>query len=106
LAFADALKNACAEIFGFDFEQLHGSKKEIIDDFWKVSPRTVLQYVGTDLFRNQLHLIIPNIDNNIWIKVIEKKIHNILTSCPNAKIVITDVRFANEEKLIHDMGVL
>jgi dephospho-CoA kinase len=22
LAFADALKNACAEIFGFDFEQL------------------------------------------------------------------------------------
>ena len=54
--FADPLKNAIGEIFGFSYEQLHGKEKEIVDPFWGVTPRELFQKIGTELF--QYHL--PN----------------------------------------------
>ncbi len=104
LAFADSLKDGCREIFGFSDEQLYGNKKEIIDEYWGVTPRTVLQYVGTDLFREQLGNIIPKIGKNIWLKVVEKKILDELKLNPNARFVVTDVRFPNECQMIKDLG--
>jgi hypothetical protein len=104
LAFADSLKKGCAEIFGFSDEQLYGNLKETTDDFWKITPRTVLQYIGTDLFREQLNVIIPEIGQNIWTKVVEKKIFDIRKTNPNACFVITDVRFQNECDLVRKLG--
>lgn len=104
LAFADALKNACREIFGFNDEQLYGNQKETTDDFWNVKPRLVLQYVGTELLREQISKIIPTIEKNIWIKVVEKKIIDTWKTNPNAKFVITDVRFDNECQFVKNMG--
>lgn len=92
IGFADALKDACRSIFGFSDEQLYGNLKEVDDEFWKASPRKVLQYVGTDLFRDQLSMILPEVGNDIWVKVVENKI----LSNPDKKYVITDVRFENE----------
>jgi len=104
LAFADALKDACREIFGFTNEQLYGNEKEVIDKYWNVAPRTVLQYVGTELFRDQLGVIMPDIGKDIWLKVVEKKILDELKNNPNAKFVITDVRFPNECEMIKNLG--
>lgn len=104
LAFADALKNGCREIFGFTNEQLYGDQKETFDEYWDTTPRTVLQYVGTDLFREQLCTIMPKVGKNIWLKVVEKKILDELKINPNARFVITDVRFQNECQMIKNMG--
>lgn len=104
IAFADALKEACEKIFGFDNDQLYGDKKETLDEYWEVTPRTVLQYVGTELFRNQLEPIMPKIGKDIWLKVVEKKILDNLKSNPSQKFIITDVRFENECNLIEKMG--
>ena len=71
---ADALKDAVKCIFDFDDEQLYGSKKEEIDEFWKVTPRQVLQFVGTDLFRNHTEELIPHVKKNIWVQVVKRKI--------------------------------
>lgn len=104
LAFADALKEACREIFGFSEEQLYGDKKEVIDGYWGVTPRTVFQYIGTDLFREQIGTIMPNVGKNIWLKVIEKKILDEWKQNPNTKFVITDVRFSNECEMVKNLG--
>lgn len=104
LAFADALKEACRHIFGFTEEQLYGNKKEDIDEFWGVSPRTVYQYVGTDLFREQMYKIIPKTGKNIWVDVIKKQILDKWKKNPNICFVITDVRFDNEVDMIRKMG--
>lgn len=104
LSFASPLKTACADIFGFNNEQLYGDLKEVIDPFWNVSPRTVLQYVGTDLLRNQLDKIIPNIGPNIWTKCMEKQYITILKHNPNARVVIADNRFQNEVSAIHKLN--
>jgi hypothetical protein len=96
IGFADALKEGCRHIFGFNDDQLYGNSKEIDDDFWKASPRKVLQYVGTDLFRDQLSKILPEVKDDIWVKVVEKTI----LQNPDKKYVITDVRFNNELEFI------
>lgn len=104
LGFADALKEACKCIFGLSNDQLYGNKKETVDEYWKVTPRKIFQFVGTELFRNQLHMIMPDIKENIWIEVVKKQILEKIKLNPNAKIVITDVRFSNEVQMIHELG--
>jgi hypothetical protein len=104
IAYADALKDAVKAIFDFDDEQLNGSKKEVVDEFWNKTPRQVLQFVGTDLFRNHTHEIMPNIGKDIWCQVVKRKILNKLNENPNAKFVVTDARFQNEVDVVKQLG--
>jgi hypothetical protein len=104
MAFADPLKQVIKNIFDFNDEQLYGENKEKIDDFWKISPRSAMQFIGTDLFRHQMNKLIPEIGDEIWIKVVKRQIENIWKNNPNQKIVITDVRFPNECNLIRELG--
>ena len=90
LSFADPLKQLCSLIFKLNNDQLYGNKKEIFDDYWKTTPRKILQMMGTDLCRK-------HISKNIWINIMEKRIKNI-NSVIN--IVIADVRFQNEVDFI------
>lgn len=104
IAYADALKDAVKAIFDFNEEQLNGSKKEVIDEFWGKTPRQVLQFVGTDLFRNHTHELVPNISKDIWCQVVKRKILNKFKENPNAKFVITDARFDNEVNVVRELG--
>lgn len=105
IAFADKIKEACILIFGLSREQVFDENlKEVVDDFWGVSPRTLLQYVGTDLLRNQLKQIMPHIDNNIWVKAVHKQIMDEWKSNPGQKFVVTDIRFENELQIIKELG--
>ena len=104
IAYADTLKEAVLVIFDFDDEQLYGNKKEILDDFWKITPRQALQFIGTDLFRNHIHELIPDIKKDIWIWVVKRKIASQLKKNPNKKFVITDIRFPDELQAVKDLG--
>ena len=104
LSFAGAVKDIASIVFGWDREMLEGStqtsrkEREIVDKWWaeklqipNLSPRYVLQYFGTDLFRNHFH-------QDIWLRIVERK----LNSHPN--IVITDCRFPNEIEMVKSHG--
>lgn len=104
MSFASHLKDVTALLFGMDRKMLAGEtpedrvKREQPDEFWSkkmgkdFTPRYALQFLGTNLLRNQLH-------QNIWVDCLERKI---LTSKKN--IVITDVRFPNEIDMIRNIG--
>lgn len=104
LAFADSLKEAVSSIFGWDLQMLRGTTKEsrawreCVDSWWSkrlgmnITPRWVLQNLGTDVFRNNFH-------SEIWLASVERKL---LTM--NQHVVITDARFANELQLIKQLG--
>jgi len=102
LSFADPLKCALREIFGFTDEQLWGDQKEIIDEYWGVSPRSLMQLIGTEFFRLQMKEHVPQIGDNIWLRVAQRKIQQFLNR--GQMIVIDDVRFTNEADLIRQMG--
>lgn len=106
LSFASALKDIVAIMFGWSRDKLEGLTKEDrewreqIDPWWSkslkmplLSPRYVLQYFGTDLFRNHWH-------TDIWVKVLENQIISLIESDLNANIVITDCRFENEINML------
>lgn len=57
-----------------------------------ITPRWVLQYMGTDVMRK--HFI-----DNIWIWSLEKKLAG-----NDRPTVITDVRFPNEIRMIQELG--
>ena len=104
LAYADTLKDACQTIFNLTDEQLYGDQKETVDPFWQKKPREILQFVGTDLFRKHIHELMPDVGNNIWVKVVERKILDGIRENPDACFVITDVRFPNEAELVKNLG--
>lgn len=96
LSLADPLKEACRSLFNFTDDQLYGNSKDIVDDFWKIAPRTAFTYLGTDIFRNDVSKVIPHIGDNFWVKSLESKI----IANKESNIVVADLRFQNEIDMI------
>ena len=105
VSFADSLKRAISEIFGWPFEMLQGKTKasrewrEQVDPWWAerlnmpgLTPRWVLQYWGTEVGRQSFH-------PDIWVASLEKKL---LDNSTNK--VVDDCRFANEINAIRKAG--
>lgn len=101
LELAYPLKKICKIAFDLDEEQLYGNSKEIIDERYGVKPREIMQFVGTDLFRNNLKQLIPNAEL-IWIQ----NIIRIIEKNPNKKYVITDARFQNDIDVFKKYGAI
>jgi hypothetical protein len=104
-SFANTLKDAVSAVFGWDRVLLEGRTKEArewreqVDLWWaerldmpNLTPRWVLQYWGTEVCRNAFH-------DDIWIASLENKMRK-----TSDNIVISDVRFPNEIKAIHNAG--
>jgi hypothetical protein len=100
LSFASSLKDAISVIFNWDRTLLEGDSlesrewRETIDTYWNLTPRQVLQKVGTNLFRNHF-------DKDIWIKSLINKIKSFPS---DSKLIITDCRFINEIQSVKDLG--
>lgn len=85
ISYAEPLKKICKELFDLTDEQLNDQhEKEKIDPRWKMSPRVILQKIGTDLFRKHY-------DENFWVNILIEKIKN-----KEENFIITDIRHQNE----------
>ena len=101
-SFAKSLKDATANIFNWDRELLEGNTdvsrewREQPDAFWSekfgkpVTPRWVLQYLGTEVMRGHMH-------DAIWID-------SLISRYKGEKTVVSDTRFVNEIKTIKAHG--
>jgi len=104
-SFANTLKDAVSAVFGWDRVLLEGRTKEArewrehVDEWWAkrlnmphLTPRWILQYWGTEVCRQGFH-------DDVWIASLENKMRK-----TKDNIVISDVRFPNEIKAIHNAG--
>ena len=104
-SFANTLKDAVAQVFGWDRDMLEGRTRqsrewrERVDPWWSkrlnmpnLTPRWVLQYWGTEVCRRAFH-------DDIWIAALENKLRN-----SQDDIVISDCRFPNEIRSIKAAG--
>lgn len=107
VSFASPLKDAVAAIFHWDRQGLEGVTpesrqwREQVDNWWAtrlniphLTPRWVLQNIGTEVFRKHFH-------DSIWIASAEKALES-----TQGNIVVTDARFPNEHSLIKSKGGL
>lgn len=83
------------QICGFNDKQLYGGWKEVVDPEWGMTPRQMLQLIGTDALRDVVH-------PDFWVIPMRKKIEEHIRN--NRSIVISDVRMFNEAELIKKMG--
>ena len=106
-SFAGNLKDSMCAIFGWDREMLEGRSKssrewrEQIDPWWSerlgiphLTPRWILQHVGTDVIRGQFH-------DDMWLASLENKLRK-----TDDDIVISDVRFKNEVAMLRKLGAI
>ena len=103
-SFANTLKDAVASVFGWDRTMLEGRTKhsrewrDQVDEWWSrrlnmaVTPRWVLQQWGTEVCRR-------GFQDLIWLASLENKLRN-----SQDDIVISDCRFPNEIRAIHNQG--
>jgi len=102
-SFAGPIKEI-GEVFHFTFEELYGTQSEklAINKYWGISGREFMQKFGTELIRNQLSTVIPEIKldtgESIWTRLFEIE----LDKNPNKKYVVSDVRFLDEARSIRN----
>jgi hypothetical protein len=108
LNFADRLKDVVAVMFGWDRALLQGDTpesrmwREQTDACWSealgrpaFSPRAALQFVGTEMVRNQL-------GKGFWCAAMKGDIAEHLAA--GRSVVIADVRFPEEIDLVRSLG--
>ncbi len=84
-------------IFGLTDEQMYGPEeiKEKVIEEWGMSPRTILQIVGTDMFRKLIR-------EDFWVHIGMKNLTKLNNEGYN--IVVSDCRFPNELEAIKSLG--
>lgn len=95
MAFADPLKQAAATLFNLPEHFFHDRelKEQVVED-WGMSPRRMLQILGTDAIR-------ANFGADFWIK---RWLQEYRSMAASDNVVLTDVRFNNEAQVVRDLG--
>jgi hypothetical protein len=94
--FADSLKNVCAEVFGLTHDEMYGSqevKERKLDRWPHMSPREIMQTVGTECFRDMFE--------GVWIQRWKRGVVG-----RTENIICTDMRFADECAALKDVGAV
>jgi adenylate kinase family enzyme len=92
---ATPLKNALKLLFDLSDSDLE-ENKEKNNEMWDITPRTLMKWLGTDVFQFKIQELFPTIGKTFWIK----KFINTLRSTHNITgeelIVVSDLRFIHE----------
>lgn len=92
------------EIFHFTHSQLYGTQEQKleINEYWGVSGRHFLQKFGTEICRDTLPKVIPDmkIGGTVWVKLFEIERKN----NPTVNYVVSDIRFLDEAESIKKVG--
>ena len=89
-AFADPIRNMLRVGFGLTDWDFNEGKEDPLEE-WGVSPRYMMQTLGTDWGRERLR-------SDCWLKVAQRNVRD--------NTIISDVRFNNEAQWIQDTGGL
>jgi len=99
--FATPIKRATTAMFGLSRRHVDGDLKEIDLDWLGVSPRQLMQTLGTERGRNMVR-------DDVWLKVLEHSVLGDVTLADEFAEkwagVVSDVRFANEAAWVRGQG--
>lgn len=91
--FAAPLKAAVQVLFGFDDAQMESDAKDVVDARYRVTPRAIMQYIGTDVMQLGLQRCVPGVGRTFWAE-------RLFREYQRERIVISDLRFPHELAVI------
>ena len=115
LSFSEVIKSAVQTVFGLRQEELtDGKLKEEELEQWHVTPRELFQQFGTEVLRQQLPKLLPHLSlsivcgeesfqASITTKRTFQKVKKALSD-PDTVVILEDVRFKDEAKLVEVLG--
>lgn len=92
IKFATPLKDCVKHLFCFSDSQMEDDSKDLPDPYWNVTPRQVLQFVGTDFLQNHLSSILPGVGRRFLSISLLRRIRE----HPDLRYVVSDMRFLHE----------
>jgi hypothetical protein len=99
-SFATPLKKIAIDM-GFEYDEVHGSQEQKLapNKFWGVSGRYFMQKFGTEICRDTLPKVLPELcgASSVWINLFNK-----YHECHPESTVVSDVRFPNEACAIRE----
>ncbi len=99
---ADPMKKALQHLFKLSNEQLWGKEKELVDPFWGVTPRELMQFIGIDTLYDNLGERFPQIGKSF----VMRNFTRWMEANPEKKIVISDLRIQEDVNTLKKMGAL
>jgi hypothetical protein len=114
ISFADPLKEAASAAFGIPLDWFYERHlKEEPHPNWDVSPRAIAQFMGTEMFRETLWKLLPQVESDFWIHRASLRLNNQYVPVDEGEfesgdtVVIPDVRFQNEyDWIIRNKGII
>ena len=109
VAFANPLKVAVKNLFNFDDDQVGIGKdegtdrKDIVDERWGITPRSALQFFGTEIMQEKIQELLPNMKRNFFANTLKNYIENAENSGNDKRFVISDLRFIHEHEMLLNM---
>lgn len=97
--FAEPLKAMAREAFGFTHDQVEGDAKDSVDPVYGVTPRRVLQFLGTEVMQHQLQRLLPDVGRHFWSR---RLIRQYVESNEYERVVVSDMRFLHEWQALRD----
>ena len=103
MAFADPIRDGLCVMFGLTPDRFREISKELTIDHLGLSPRQLMQRLGTEFGRHQ-------VGETVWLDEAARRLarladnHNRFAQDTPFRVVITDVRFDNEAQWVRDRG--
>ena len=100
------LKECLKLLYDLRDHELETDKKEKINKKWNVTPRKLMQFIGTEIFQYKIQEILPDIDKKFWIKTfLTDSLVNNLRNKKDFHIVISDIRFIHEYEELKKLNI-
>ena len=100
------LKECLKLLFDLRDHELETDKKEKINKKWNITPRKLMQFIGTEIFQYKIQEILPDIDKKFWIRTfLTDSLVNNLRNKKDFHIVISDIRFIHEYEELKKLNI-
>lgn len=97
---AASLKIMVKSLFNMIDDQVEGDLKEVVDDRWGVTPRKIMQFMGTEVMQYKIQELLPDVGRTFWVKQMCNRLEH-----TKEMVVVSDVRFLHEvDELRHRFG--
>lgn len=116
-AFADPVKRVAMDVYGLSWEQCYGDgpEKEAVEPRWGLSPRVIMQRIGTEVgrsihpdtwIRHTLDNILSAADGEGFVERddVGRRFSRVPPAVASTLWAVTDVRFPNEADAIRAAG--